>query len=49
MIDDKGMAVPDNDDLVAQMSDMLKAKYGEDTNTDEASAFGIIIRLFSCF
>lgn len=49
MIDDKGMAVPDNDDLVAQMSDTVKAKYGEDTKTDEASAFGIIIRLFSWF
>ena len=41
MIDDKGMAVPDNDDLVAQMSDTVKAKYGEDTKTDEASTFDL--------
>lgn len=49
MIDDKGMTVPDSDELFNAMEERAKSQFGEDVHTDPNSWLGINLRLFSWF
>ncbi|WP_341778588.1 baseplate J/gp47 family protein [Levilactobacillus sp. HBUAS70063] len=49
MIDDKGMTVPDSDELLNAMEERAKSEFGEDVHTDPNSWLGINLRLFAWF
>lgn len=49
MIDDKGMTVPDSDELFNAMEERAKSQFGEDVHTDPNSWLGINLRLFAWF
>lgn len=49
MIDDKGMTVPDSDELLNTMEERAKSEFGEDAHTDPNSWLGINLRLFAWF
>lgn len=49
MIDDKGMKVPTNEELLQSMIARAQSKWGTDAHTDEDSTTGIFLRIFAWF